>query len=384
MNENIIPRYNSNQVEEYTSTNLIQQHQPEIMRKEQKTKRKALEENLNQLSIEDQKNLLAIKSKEQLTQAKDIYDDRKLYSPNLKLTGHQDEVYSLDFSPNGSFLVSAGKDRHILLWDLYDDCRNKGFNTESKNAVLQVKFSGDGDKIFAGSVDQCVHAIDMETMTRFKKFRGHKDLITGIDSSKRGHDFILTTSNDSSLRAWDLRQKENVFCVQDDYPLLCVSILNNNHIHCFTGGLDNTIKKWDLRNNSAPLMVLEGHTDSVTGIAINKEDTQLLSNSMDNTVRTWNVKPFCLDDNRCNKVYTGHSHGYEKNLIRCDWSRNHKLIASGSSDNHLYVWNANNRQIKMKLGGHQSCINDVKFSPTNNLIASCSNDRTVILTEFNL
>ena len=384
MNENIIPRYSNNQVEEYTTTSLIKQHQPEIIKPLEPKKTLQLEQNLNQLSLEDKKNLLAIESRNKTkpTIEDDRYLHRNLYSPNLRLTGHVDEVYSLDFSSDGAFLVSAGKDRRILLWDVYNNCSNIGINSEPKNAILQVKFSGDSEKIFAASADDCLHAIDKATMVRFKKFKGHKDILTSVDCSQTGTDIILTSSIDCNMRVWDLRSKSSVVNIQDNFPLLSSVLVQTYYSHCWSAGIDNLIKKWDLRKADKPVMILEGHTDCVTSLEVNSDNTKLLSNCMDNTVRTWNVKPFCLSENRCIKVFSGHSHGYEKNLIRSGWSRDYKLVASGSSDNNLYVWNATNRQIKMKLGGHEAVVNDVKFSPTNEIIASCSNDRSIIITEF--
>lgn len=39
----------------------------------------------------------------------------------------------------------------------------------------------------------------------------------------------------------------------------------------------------------------------------------------DNTLRIWDMRPYA-PSNRCMKIFTGHQHNYEKNLLKCDWS----------------------------------------------------------------
>ncbi len=41
--------------------------------------------------------------------------------------------------------------------------------------------------------------------------------------------------------------------------------------------------------------------------------------AQDNTLRMWDMRPFA-PANRCTKVFTGHQHNFEQNLLKCDWS----------------------------------------------------------------
>lgn len=70
---------------------------------------------------------------------------------------------------------------------------------------------------------------------------------------------------------------------------------------------------WDLRSNSVSLK-LKGHTDSVTGLSLSSDGSYLLSNSMDNTLRIWDVRPYAPPE-RCVKILSGHQHNFEKVYI---------------------------------------------------------------------
>lgn len=90
------------------------------------------------------------------------------------------------------------------------------------------------------------------------------------------------------------------------------------------------ISCWDLRKNTVE-EELAAHTDSVTGLALSHEGSYLLSTSMDQTVRCWDVRPFAVG-HKCIKIYQGISHGFDRNLLRASWSPNGKYLASGSSE----------------------------------------------------
>jgi len=89
-------------------------------------------------------------------------------------------------------------------------------------------------------------------------------------------------------------------------------------LQVYSGGLDNNITVWDLRKGEQS-MSLTGHTDSITGLSLNPDGTHLLSNAVDNSLRVWDMRPYA-PANRCEKIFTGHQHNYERNLLRCSWS----------------------------------------------------------------
>ena len=123
----------------------------------------------------------------------------------------------------------------------------------------------------------------------------------------------------------------------------------------YTAGIENVVKVWDLRKEEV-VMSLKGHNDTVTGMVVSPDGTHLLTNAMDNTLRVglldhnpaaqcphrnatvfqerrglcsassmcavaqvWDMRPYA-PANRCTKVFTGHQHNFEKNLLRCAWS----------------------------------------------------------------
>ena len=69
------------------------------------------------------------------------------------------------------------------------------------------------------------------------------------------------------------------------------------------------------------LYELKGHSDTITGMSLSHDGNFLLTNAADDTLRVWDVRPFCSAQSRCTRVLTGHVHTFEKNLLKCAWSK---------------------------------------------------------------
>lgn len=148
----------------------------------------------------------------------------------------------------------------------------------------------------------------------------------------------------------------------------------------FTGGIENVVRGWDLRRGAVSL-TLTGHADTVTGLAASPDGAHLLSNSMDGTLRVWDVRPYAAR-NRCTRALTGHVHNFERNLLRCAWSPDGARVTAGSADRTVYVWEAATGKVQYALPGHGGSVNEAVFHPSEPIVASASSDKTVYMGEL--
>lgn len=137
------------------------------------------------------------------------------------------------------------------------------------------------------------------------------------------------------------------------------------------------------KGDSSPDLQMQGHTDTLTGLAISPDGNFLLSNSMDCTLKSWDLRPFVNDpSNRVVSEYTGCQHGAEKNLLRCSWSPDQNFISCGSADRVVHIFDSLSANPVYLLPGHKGCVNEVAFHPNEPIIASCSSDKQIILGEL--
>lgn len=393
---NLFPRYANNQVDNYsTHEEIIKLHpeflenfnandqnfskKPEFIEKKEfiTSQIKSYEDNKDSLVPYQSDNTVDV-SRELMVLNQQSENKRKLESPNLQQQGHQSDVFTCKFSNDGNYLATAGHDKQILVWDIYNKCTNTMALKGHKNAILDLRWSYDSSKIYTASADKTVSAWDVETQKRQKRFKGHSSFVNCCDTVRRGLDFIISGSDDNTLRLWDIRDKNFVSEFHSKYPVLSVAF-NDSADKVYSGGLDNCVKVWDLRKNEIEEEQYM-HTDTITGLSQSHDGSYLLSNSMDQTVRCWDIRPFVVGS-RCVKIFQGIHHGFDRNLLRVCWNRNGKYITAGSSDKFVYIWDTTTRKVVFKMGGHIGSVNETAFHPKENIIASCSSDKTVMLSQ---
>lgn len=320
----------------------------------------------------------------------------QLHAPIMQLIGHSAEVYALNFDTTGEYLASGSSDRSILLWKTYGDCENYAQLNGSKGAVLDVQWSGDSRSVYSACADSEVSTWDVNSGLRLRRHTGHDGIVNSVDAYRRGTEVLVSGSDDATIGLWDPRQKGAIDYLESGYSVTAVAF-NDSGSQIFSGGLDEEIKVWDLRKK-AVVNTLKGHTDTITSLRLSPDGQSLLSNSMDNTLRTWNVQPFAPEE-RLISTFQGASHGNEKNLLGADWSHDGSRIASGSSDRSVMVWDVRTSKILYKLpqvflqgtfnkrktdncSGHKGTVNAVAMHPKEPIIASGSVDKTIFMGEI--
>lgn len=224
-------------------------------------------------------------------------------APTIKLTGHQGDVYCTKFSRCGNYIASAGRDRNLLVWDVFDEkCRNLGVCKGHKNAILDLKwdveledefYSRQAPRLHSCSADKTLITWDSADFQRVRSYKGHTDIVNALDCSYKAEgiqgtqDLLASASDDGTVKIWDTRQSKFSSSFKLGYQVMSIAFSKNNEI-LFFGGLDNSIRALNLRTHKLEYTLL-GHTDTVTGLALSNRGDLLLSNAMDNTVRTWDV-----------------------------------------------------------------------------------------------
>lgn len=304
-----------------------------------------------------------------------------LKGPIMLLTGHDGEIFSSKIHPSGTAIASAGTDRSIFLWTTRGDCENYAvLKAAHSNSILDLEYSHDGERLFSCSADKTVIIWDSATASRIKKLRKHQSYVNSIAASPIDANLLASVSDDCHINIWDLRKRNCAMTFKDKYQLTSVTF-NKISDQVIVGGIENSINVWDLKRGGLHYS-LSGHMDTITGLSVSPDGHHLLSNSMDNTLKSWDIRPFAPAD-RLEATFLGHQHNFEKNLLRCSWSPNGNMVTAGSSDRNVHIWSFHSRDILYKLPGHRGSVNEVVFAPREPLVLSCSSDKQMYLGEIN-
>lgn len=239
-----------------------------------------------------------------------------LFAPIVCCSGHEGEIYCCEFSTRENILASAGFDKKIFLWNLDNECENWATIGGHNGAILGLKFTNDGSEIVTCGTDRQICIWDLATLERAKRYKGHKNIVNSVDTSRQHCQLVCSGSDDNFVKLWDRRKRGEAMQFDSGYQVLSVAF-NGESDQIFSAGIDNDIKVWDTRKGEL-MFKMAGHTDTPTGLALSPCGSYLASNAMDNSVRLWDVRPFAPHE-RCIKRLFGHSHNFEKNLLRVAW-----------------------------------------------------------------
>eukprot|EP01006_Ploeotia_vitrea_P057851 TRINITY_DN68372_c0_g1_i1.p1 TRINITY_DN68372_c0_g1~~TRINITY_DN68372_c0_g1_i1.p1 ORF type:complete len:354 (-),score=23.90 TRINITY_DN68372_c0_g1_i1:53-1084(-) len=308
-----------------------------------------------------------------------------LAHPNLRLTGHSEAVLTCKFAPNGDTFASGSWDKKIFLWQTFEDNNNFAVLKGHNNAVLELHYSTDSSTIFSCGADKTAQIFDLESLTRIKKIKAHEGVVNSCCPTRRGTQMLATGSDDGTCKIWDMRTPRRPAAkLELEYPITSVQF-SDQADQLYLGTTTGVIDVYELRKNTQ-LYSLQGHTDIITGGAVSEDGNYLLSNSMDNTVRCWDVRPFVKggDSQRSVKVFGPILHGSDKNLLKPCWSPDGSRIAAGSCEHppSVWIWDFATRKYLYKLAGHKGVINEVAFHPVQPIVLSCSSDKTLLLGEL--
>ncbi|KAL1993213.1 hypothetical protein VTN49DRAFT_3162 [Thermomyces lanuginosus] len=132
------------------------------------------------------------------------YRPAKLFRPSKRDVHH---VTSLDFDDRGEFLVAAGEDETIQVFDILEGKSTKSVPSK-KYGVHLARFTHHSRQILHAStkVDDSLRLLDLHKESYLRYFTTHKDKVTCLALSP-GSDTFISCSKDDTVALWDLNSR---------------------------------------------------------------------------------------------------------------------------------------------------------------------------------
>nr|XP_009614879.1 angio-associated migratory cell protein-like [Nicotiana tomentosiformis] len=172
------------------------------------------------------------------------------------------------------------------------------------------------------------------------------------------HTFMGHTELDDADEEADEEQKGEIYTVTCS-PIVASLVA--------TGGGDNRGFMWRIGQGDFAFEI-EGHENSVSSLAFSTDGRLLASGSFDCHIRVWDI-----------------TSGSSKGTLECpgggiEWVRWHPrahVVLAGSEDSSVWMWNADNMAFMNMFLGHRRSVTCGGFTPDGKLICTRSDDATL-------
>jgi WD40 repeat protein/energy-coupling factor transporter ATP-binding protein EcfA2 len=275
---------------------------------------------------------------------------------------HDRTVRSVAFSPNGEMIVSGSADSYLRLWNLNGTMIGQPFRGH-EDEVLAVAFSPNGEMIVSASEDKYLRLWNLEGNMIGLPFNGHSNAVKAV-AFNRDSTTIASGSRDKTLCLWDLQGNLMQKPFEHENGVLSLDFSRDGRklISCSA----NLLYLWNLQG--VILRKFEAHTSTVRCISVSPDGKIIATGSDDKTIRLWD-----FEGNLISSPFRGH----DAPVWSVSFSADGKTIVSGSDDKKIRLWDLQGKRIGLALDGHTGSVKSVIFSPIDNVIASGSVDKTL-------
>lgn len=219
-------------------------------------------------------------------------------SPRLMLDtgGHMGPVSDVAFTPDGKYLVSAGHDKVIRVWDWQAGRTVRILRGEvgpgDEGRIFAMVISPDGRRLAVagqmappGQKEQRIRIYDLATGELVQLLAGHTAKVVALAFSPDGTR-LLSGSQDRTALLWDLTTSRPLRRLDRHKAEIYGVGFTPDGARMVTAGFDRSLWLWRVADGK-PIAEMRGHGDKIYALAISPSDGSIASGSFDGEIRHW-------------------------------------------------------------------------------------------------
>ncbi|MEO0687083.1 MAG: WD40 repeat domain-containing protein, partial [Cyanobacteria bacterium J06649_11] len=223
--------------------------------------------------------------------------------PNKILKGHDENIWSIAFSPDGTKIVSGSSDRTVKIWNSHSgQCLKTlsghpyGFASRFKSGnppnalahsrpVLSVTFSPDGNTVASCGGHSIIKLWNVETGDCFQTIQEKASYTIKFNSTG----LILASGHTSGMiKLWDIKNGE---CIQTlgqfGKPIISIAFSDDGKYIAY-GSYDGTVTVWDINDNKS-VAILEQNYSSPWSLAFSQNSNLLAVGRDSEVIQIWDI-----------------------------------------------------------------------------------------------
>ncbi|BFZ53112.1 U3 snoRNP protein [Savitreella phatthalungensis] len=214
-----------------------------------------------------------------------------------------------------------------------------------------------------------IHELGDDSFNLIHTLSMSQNAIDHVSINRSGDWLAFGASDLGQLLVWEWQSETYILKQQGHFDALDCMAWSTDGRRCCTGSEDGKIKVWDLDSGFC-LVTLEAHTSAVTGLAFSGRGNVLFSSSLDGSVRAWDMSRY-----RNFRTFVA-GERLQFSCVAADPSG--ELVCAGSTGSYdVQVWSVQTGQLVDSLSGHEAPVCALGFSADGSLLASGSWDKSV-------
>lgn len=305
------------------------------------------------------------------------------------LLAHYGCVNAIEFSNRGDLLVSGGDDRRVLIWNVeqavYGVAKTVAMRSQHTSNIFCLGFDSTNHKVFSAGNDDQVIVHDAVTGEAVNFFI-HEQPVYGLSIDPLNDNVFASACDDGRVLIYDIREPTNSepFCLARYKSSFHAVMFNPLEPRILTtANSKEGVGLWDVRRPIQLLMKYGNHTisQSCMSVRFNHTGSHILALRRRLPPVLYAIQS---PDHLCQFDHPGYYNSCTMKSC-CFAGANDEYVLSGSDDFGLYVWKIPSSEEKdqwvegahMVLHGHRSIVNQVRYNPSNCIIASSGVEKLI-------
>ena len=298
----------------------------------------------------------------------------------------KDQLENNELSSNK--LLYRKKATHYLNDNLKVSRRNfvTAADYNSKVKLLVIGFSTGAFLLHEIPEFNLIHCLEMEKLGNIDSLTINPSgnwiaIASGVKSLNYNDlEFEAEKTSQSQLIVWDWQSESFVYNqtgtgIGYTHITECVAYSEDGSTLA-SGGSDGKVKVWNTFTGNCIITFNEQHKAAVTGIEYQPSSggKVIISASLDGTIRAFDLHRF-----KNFRTLTTSSETLSAQFISLavDTVSSDFIAAGAQNLFEIFLWSLKTGRFLEALTGHQAPVSGLKFSPSNNILVSCSWDQTV-------
>jgi WD40 repeat protein len=200
-----------------------------------------------------------------------------------------DRVTALAFSPDGEILATGGgepsRNGELMLWDVSERSLVREIEEAHSDTIFDIDFSRDGTFLVSGGADKFVKVFRVEDGSFVRSFEGHTDHVLGVAFKADGSS-LASSGSDNAIKIWNTETGEQRRTISN-YSKQVTSVQ-------FIGVTENLVSssgdksvKFHRAGNGQNYRTFGGGEDFMYAALATRDESLVIAAGEDGTVRVW-------------------------------------------------------------------------------------------------